>query len=99
MTSLLSPRNIKIEKAKKVERKENYFMIVISVSKAKYRIRERIFSNLVSIYLFFTLRFFSDEIRQCKLRLQYAAVDDVSKYGSRLPINLIIQGTENNKVS
>ncbi|VDK86818.1 unnamed protein product [Litomosoides sigmodontis] len=38
-----------------------------------------------------------DEIRQCKLRLQYAAADDVTKYGSRLPINLIIQGTENNK--
>ncbi|KAM3718745.1 E3 ubiquitin-protein ligase SHPRH [Dirofilaria immitis] len=38
-----------------------------------------------------------DEIRQCKLRLQYATDDEITKYGLRLPINLIIRGTENNK--
>ncbi|EJD75843.1 E3 ubiquitin-protein ligase SHPRH [Loa loa] len=38
-----------------------------------------------------------DEVRQCKLRLQYATMDEITKYGLRLPINLIIRGTENNK--
>ncbi|KAK6104768.1 SNF2 N-terminal domain family protein [Brugia pahangi] len=38
-----------------------------------------------------------DEIRQCKLRLQYATMDEIAKYGTRLPINLIIKGTEDDK--
>uniref|UniRef100_A0A8R1U2N9 RING-type domain-containing protein n=1 Tax=Onchocerca volvulus TaxID=6282 RepID=A0A8R1U2N9_ONCVO len=38
-----------------------------------------------------------DEVRQCKLRLQYATEDEIAKYGFRLPINLIIRGTENDK--
>ncbi|VDK61692.1 unnamed protein product [Onchocerca ochengi] len=41
--------------------------------------------------------FTSDEVRQCKLRLQYATEDEIAKYGFRLPINLIIRGTENDK--
>uniref|UniRef100_A0A0R3RM21 RING-type domain-containing protein n=1 Tax=Elaeophora elaphi TaxID=1147741 RepID=A0A0R3RM21_9BILA len=38
-----------------------------------------------------------DEIRQCKLRLQYASADEIAKNGGHLALHLILRGTENNK--